>query len=60
VSSTAEWDEFKTLDFDKIYSTMVKPAFVFDGEQACCVQPCRGRAAAIAVAIPCVCACCCC
>jgi UDPglucose 6-dehydrogenase len=26
-----EWDEFKTYDFDKIYASMVKPAFVFDG-----------------------------
>ena len=26
-----EWDEFKTLDFKKIHSGMLKPAFVFDG-----------------------------
>jgi len=26
-----EWDEFKGLDFEKIYASMVKPAFVFDG-----------------------------
>jgi UDPglucose 6-dehydrogenase len=26
-----EWDEFKTLDFAKIYDGMIKPAFVFDG-----------------------------
>ena len=26
-----EWDEFKTLDFEKIYKSMTKPAFVFDG-----------------------------
>jgi len=26
-----EWDEFQTLDYTKIYSDMVKPAFVFDG-----------------------------
>lgn len=26
-----EWDEFKSLDFHKIYNTMQKPAFVFDG-----------------------------
>lgn len=32
VCAVAEWDEFKTLDFKKIYSTMTKPAFVFDGE----------------------------
>jgi len=26
-----EWDAFKTLDFEKIYAGMHKPAFVFDG-----------------------------
>jgi UDPglucose 6-dehydrogenase len=26
-----EWDEFKTLDFERIYAGMAKPAFVFDG-----------------------------
>ena len=26
-----EWDEFKTLDYNKIYEAMKKPAFVFDG-----------------------------
>lgn len=26
-----EWDEFKTLDFESIYWSMKKPAFVFDG-----------------------------
>lgn len=26
-----EWDEFKTLDYQKIYDKMMKPAFVFDG-----------------------------
>merc|ERR1719330_2062843 len=26
-----EWDEFKTLDYEKIYKSMTKPAFVFDG-----------------------------
>ena len=26
-----EWDQFKTLDFAKIYDGMHKPAFVFDG-----------------------------
>jgi UDPglucose 6-dehydrogenase len=28
---TTEWDEFKTLDFEKIYGLMSKPAFIFDG-----------------------------
>ena len=26
-----EWDEFKTLDFARIYESMSKPAFIFDG-----------------------------
>ena len=26
-----EWDEFKTLDYEAIYKTMAKPAFIFDG-----------------------------
>ncbi|KAK9729071.1 hypothetical protein K7432_000584 [Basidiobolus ranarum] len=26
-----EWDEFKTLDWKKVYDNMHKPAFVFDG-----------------------------
>lgn len=26
-----EWDEFKDLDFEKIYDSMVKPAWIFDG-----------------------------
>ncbi len=26
-----EWDEFKRLDFAKIYAVMAKPAFIFDG-----------------------------
>merc|ERR1711959_824580 len=26
-----EWDEFKSLDLKRIYASMVKPAFIFDG-----------------------------
>jgi len=26
-----EWDEFKTLDYARVYASMVKPAFIFDG-----------------------------
>ncbi|KAJ3400283.1 UDP-glucose 6-dehydrogenase 1 [Chytriomyces hyalinus] len=26
-----EWDEFKTLDYKRIYEKMTKPAFIFDG-----------------------------
>ena len=28
---TTEWDEFRTLDFARIYGVMSKPAFIFDG-----------------------------
>ena len=26
-----EWDEFKTYDWKKIYASMSKPAYIFDG-----------------------------
>ncbi|KAG6464282.1 hypothetical protein O3G_MSEX014409 [Manduca sexta] len=28
-----EWDEFKELDFKKIYDAMMKPAYIFDGRK---------------------------
>lgn len=31
IAVVTEWDEFKKLDFAKIYASMPKPAFVFDG-----------------------------
>ena len=31
VAVLTEWDEFKTLDWKKVFDSMVKPAFVFDG-----------------------------
>jgi len=31
IAIVTEWDEFKTLDFTKIYNSMHKPAFLFDG-----------------------------
>jgi len=31
IAIITEWDEFKDLDWDKIYSKMQKPAFLFDG-----------------------------
>ena len=31
VAVLTEWDEFKELDFKKIYDGMLKPAFLFDG-----------------------------
>jgi UDPglucose 6-dehydrogenase len=31
VAILTEWDEFKTLDYARIYASMAKPAFLFDG-----------------------------
>lgn len=31
IAIMTEWDEFKTLDWQRIYDNMKKPAFVFDG-----------------------------
>jgi UDPglucose 6-dehydrogenase len=31
IAIVTEWDEFKKLDYQKIYDAMPKPAFVFDG-----------------------------
>jgi len=31
IAIMTEWDEFKAIDYEKAYSSMAKPAFVFDG-----------------------------
>ena len=31
IAIMTEWDEFKDRDFDRIYDSMKKPAFMFDG-----------------------------
>lgn len=31
IAIMTEWDEFKDYDYEKMYATMSKPAFVFDG-----------------------------
>jgi UDPglucose 6-dehydrogenase len=36
-----EWDEFKTLDFARIYGAMSKPAFIFDGRNILDLQKLR-------------------
>ncbi|THD66800.1 nucleotide sugar dehydrogenase [Robertkochia marina] len=33
VAILTEWDEFKALDWEQIYNSMFKPAFVFDGRR---------------------------
>ena len=34
IALLTEWDEFKTLDYSRLYHTMVKPAHIFDGRHA--------------------------
>jgi UDPglucose 6-dehydrogenase len=31
VAVMTEWDEYRTLDYRRIFESMVKPAFIFDG-----------------------------
>jgi len=31
IAAITEWDEFKSYDWKKIYDSMMKPAFIFDG-----------------------------
>jgi len=31
IAVMTEWEIYKSLDFEKIYRSMVKPAFIFDG-----------------------------
>lgn len=31
ICTLTEWDEFKTLDYQRIFDSMAKPAFIFDG-----------------------------
>ena len=33
VAVLTEWDEFKSLDWTKVYQSMLKPAFLFDGRK---------------------------
>jgi len=42
IAILTEWDMFKTLDYQRIYDTMQKPAFIFDGRDI--VDPEKMRA----------------
>ncbi|MGA0154703.1 MAG: nucleotide sugar dehydrogenase [Flavobacteriaceae bacterium] len=33
IALLTEWDQFKTLDYERIYEKMLKPAFMFDGRR---------------------------
>lgn len=37
-----EWDEFASLDYERIYDSMSKPAFVFDGRNVLDHERLRG------------------
>lgn len=41
IAVVTEWDEFKTLDYQKLYDTMSKPAFLFDGRNVVPADECR-------------------
>lgn len=38
IAILTEWDEFKDYDWTKIYDSMIKPAFVFDGRKLMSVE----------------------
>jgi UDPglucose 6-dehydrogenase len=31
IAILTEWDQFKGLDYERIFKSMMKPAFIFDG-----------------------------
>ena len=31
IAILTEWDEFKNIDFEMVYQSMIKPAILFDG-----------------------------
>ncbi len=40
IAVLTEWDQYKTLDYEKIFAGMVKPAFIFDGRNIIDHQHC--------------------
>lgn len=42
IAVLTEWDEFKQLDFSRIYAAMPKPAFIFDGRNVLDATKLRG------------------
>lgn len=41
IAILTEWDMFKTLDYARMYETMAKPAFIFDGRSIVDVEACK-------------------
>lgn len=42
IAILTEWDEFKTLDYQRIYDSMQKPAFMFDGRNILNIEQLEG------------------
>lgn len=42
IAVLTEWDEFKTYDWQQIYTNMLKPAFVFDGRNILDAEKLKG------------------
>jgi UDPglucose 6-dehydrogenase len=41
IAVLTEWDEFKSLDYQKMYESMAKPAFIFDGRNVVDHKKCQ-------------------
>lgn len=41
IAIMTEWDEFKSLDYERIFKSMMKPAFIFDGRNILDLEPLR-------------------
>jgi UDPglucose 6-dehydrogenase len=41
VAVMTEWDEFRDLDYQRIYDSMLKPALIFDGRNILDLEPLR-------------------
>ncbi|TYZ62720.1 hypothetical protein PybrP1_005739 [[Pythium] brassicae (nom. inval.)] len=49
IATLTEWDEFKSLDYARIYADMTKPAFIFDGRNVMPHQTLRDLGAKVYV-----------
>merc|ERR1711918_57321 len=41
IAILTEWDAFKTMDYQKVYDSMQKPAFIFDGRNIIDIPKCQ-------------------
>ncbi|GLE04007.1 hypothetical protein PINS_up012918 [Pythium insidiosum] len=49
IAALTEWDSFRTLDYDRIFESMTKPAFIFDGRNVLPHQKLRDLGAKVYV-----------